>query len=253
MLAICLISGLCPARLLAQTDYSYHVSYEMLLNLDGPRRYAADLYIAASGGLFVFGLDSNQQQSGLIARDSTEASFGFEMLDTVRYSIFSDRQTQRILHLEQIPGSGNLCVVSEPLGTIEWQYTGQFRRIQELPCWEAKGRFMGRNYTVWFTDSIPAFFGPWKLHGLPGLVLEASDDSQEVMFLARSVRSVAAGTKPYDPMATGSFEVLDRHEYIRHFKDYLEKLQKRMMTKFGRGYQVKVQSSPIKTIEIYDQ
>ncbi|WP_282787759.1 GLPGLI family protein [Flavobacterium croceum] len=50
------------------------------------------------------------------------------------------------------------------------------KKIGKYNCTEAKLFLNGRYYTAWFTFDVPIKFGPLKLHGLPGLVVEASDE-----------------------------------------------------------------------------
>ena len=40
-------------------------------------------------------------------------------------------------------------------------------------CYYAQTDFRGRKWQVWFTSDIPLSIGPWKLGGLPGLILKA--------------------------------------------------------------------------------
>ncbi|WP_299255057.1 GLPGLI family protein [uncultured Aquimarina sp.] len=59
--------------------------------------------------------------------------------------------------------------------TLDWKLTGASKRINQYNCQEALVEVNGRNYTVWFTLDIPVIYGPLKLDGLPGLVVEAKE------------------------------------------------------------------------------
>lgn len=65
---------------------------------------------------------------------------------------------------------------------INWEIKNNYKTIQGYTCQKAKGKFRGRTYKVWFTKEIPLPYGPWKLFGLPGLILEAKDTRGQVKF-----------------------------------------------------------------------
>ncbi|HIR32843.1 MAG TPA: GLPGLI family protein, partial [Candidatus Coprenecus merdigallinarum] len=54
-------------------------------------------------------------------------------------------------------------------------------------CQRATGTFRGREWQVWFTYDIPYNYGPWKLGGLPGLILKAEDSSGTFVWEAVSL------------------------------------------------------------------
>lgn len=76
----------------------------------------------------------------------------------------------------------------EPVPQIEWTLHDSMRTIGPYLCQMATAHFRGRDWTAWFTRTIPVPLGPWKLIGLPGLVVEAHDATGEVAFTAKSVR-----------------------------------------------------------------
>jgi len=46
----------------------------------------------------------------------------------------------------------------------------------------------GRSYNAWFTSEIPLPYGPWKFNGLPGLILELTDDTNSLMAIATNIK-----------------------------------------------------------------
>ena len=40
---------------------------------------------------------------------------------------------------------------------------------------QGRGHVCGRQWTVWYAPGIPIGIGPWKLNGLPGLIVRADD------------------------------------------------------------------------------
>lgn len=64
-------------------------------------------------------------------------------------------------------------IVRDDWVVIDWEIENKFRDIAGFHCQKATGKFRGRTYKVWFTTEIPVPYGPWKLFGLPGLIVKA--------------------------------------------------------------------------------
>jgi GLPGLI family protein len=70
----------------------------------------------------------------------------------------------------------NLYQTDEALPQTKWTLADDTLTIGGYLCHKATGHLGGRTWTVWFADDIPSAAGPWKLRGLPGLILQASDE-----------------------------------------------------------------------------
>ena len=78
--------------------------------------------------------------------------------------------------------------MEDELHPMQWKIEEDKRTIGGLECQKAVCDFRGRSYEAWFTLDIPIGNGPWKLGGLPGLILEAFDKEKRVVFLFQSIR-----------------------------------------------------------------
>lgn len=68
-----------------------------------------------------------------------------------------------------------------------WEMSDSTKHILNYSCKLAICHFRGRVWHAWFTESIPYSDGPWKLSGLPGLILEAYDKNKHYHYLATAI------------------------------------------------------------------
>jgi len=104
-------------------------------------------------------------------------------------------------------------IYEEDVPELEWEITGEHGTVASFDCQKAECDFRGRRWEAWFTTEMPFSEGPWKLRGLPGLILYARDTTGQYSFEAVSVTD-----KPV-PFYDYAYEQEKRTTY-RKFKRY---------------------------------
>ncbi len=91
--------------------------------------------------------------------------------------------------------------ITEPLEQPQWDIIADStKQILNYDCQMARCTFKGRTWTAWFTADIPLDNGPWKLCGLPGLILRAYDSKQQYIFDCVGMKQAGEGENiTYDP------------------------------------------------------
>lgn len=106
----------------------------------------------------------------------------------ITYTIHYNYPNGSITNLDKV--SSNQFVYAEPLETPQWNIEADTLTVLSYLCQKATCRFRGRDYTAWFTTDVPVSYGPWKLNGLPGLVLKANDSEQHYSFECVGIKKV---------------------------------------------------------------
>ena len=81
----------------------------------------------------------------------------------------------------------------EPLSEMDWDITDITTNFQGLSCVKAECHFRGRDWTAWFAPDIPVNDGPWKFHGLPGLIIYIADSDKAHVFSLLDLRNPDTG------------------------------------------------------------
>lgn len=120
--------------------------------------------------------------------------------------------------------AGEYCSYTEPTETPVWELRPDTKTIMGYPCQLAACNFRGRIWEAWFTTEIPVNEGPWKLFGLPGLILEASDTKRHYSYKVAGMVTgnlLPVGIRIYIRIKPRKMK--SRDEYLQ--KIYRERLQ----------------------------
>ena len=85
---------------------------------------------------------------------------------------------------------GESGIYRDTLNAQQWQIGDSTRNILGYACQMAECDFRGRHWTVWFAPDVPISDGPWKLGGLPGLIMEAYDRGKQYYFVIVELEQV---------------------------------------------------------------
>jgi len=79
-------------------------------------------------------------------------------------------------------------IYEENKADLKWTLQDGTLTVCGYECSKAVASFGGREWTVWYAPEITISDGPWKLYGLPGLILKASDATGTHSFEAIAIR-----------------------------------------------------------------
>jgi len=140
---------------------------------------------------------------------------------------------------------------------MEWEITNERKEILGYTALKAITFFAGRQWIAWFTEEIPIPDGPYKFHGLPGLILNISDSTNTHSFKIISVQKQNSNYlvlnddtyKETKPISLKEYEKMPHNPYILlknkalmgevHFRNNEEK------QKFMKNIEVQIKESKI--------
>ena len=73
-------------------------------------------------------------------------------------------------------------LLEEPIPELKWKITNDTTTLSGVACKKAIVNYEGKSWIAWFAPSLTFQNGPWKLQGLPGLIIDAFDENKNVQY-----------------------------------------------------------------------
>lgn len=118
----------------------------------------------------------------------------------------------------------NKYIYTEKLEKPQWNILNEKKIVADYSCQKAETFYLGRKWIVWFTTAIPIPEGPWKLWGLPGLILEAADSDNDYCFSCIEIKNISSHAAICVPKSR--YIKCTKQQHIKIVKEYKEDTNK---------------------------
>ncbi|MEG2162468.1 MAG: GLPGLI family protein, partial [Chryseobacterium sp.] len=106
---------------------------------------------------------------------------------------------------------------------MNWKILPEKEKIGEFNTQKASLNFAGRIWTAWFFSDIPIQDGPYKFHGLPGLIIKIEDKTKSHSFVLKEVEksnSDQEWVSDSEKKSFGSTVVINHEKYKKQVIDF---------------------------------
>lgn len=228
-------------KIIAQNTYAIEAIYKVNIDFDYSGTDFSKLNFNNSQSYYIENIedenieDENKKKNQNTNDDKKIVEYGNNYSKIINTNLKSNTILSKVRLDEEF------FLAKEHLTTIKWKIEQKsVNTILGYKCFKAIGEFRGRIYTVWFTKDIPTKFGPWKLHGLPGLILEAKDHLNEVEFIVQKITHFKENKIfDYDFLAEKSkYKTINLQEYVSKLDENLKSRSQAIISKMSRSYNV---------------
>lgn len=173
-----------PDKVLARVRYTYIDKADTTTQKGKPRSENMLLFLGKDASLYTsydkinFEIADDQKNKAMVmSRVNSNGAPTLIMVDRsagdwlskTNYIFFTKKQKMYVK--ESVLFQNYL--MEESIPEMKWKITKDASTIAGVACIKATTTYEGKNWEAWFSTDLPFSSGPWKLHGLPGLIVEA--------------------------------------------------------------------------------
>ena len=134
------------------------------------------------------------------------------------YYVVRSATDNKLYYYDKV-GTERFCY-EEDIPQLNWAVGDSTRTILGYECFLASADYHGRKWIVWFSPEIPVAAGPWKLQGVPGLILEASTEDGLYRFVADGIQQTEKLISPI--YLANEYEKTDRVKFLKAKRGFMD-------------------------------
>ncbi len=220
----------------AAAQRSAVVEYRMYNNTDLPNALYATLFVEGSCTIYqpkhstkVF---TDKEKGGVLPKPNQNTDSQYIKIDHAK---------EETLFFEMM--GNNMFLVRDNYIVPRWNISDEGKDIAGFSCSKATTTFRGREWIAWFAPEIPLPYGPWKLHGLPGLIMEMQDNSSTYVISVQKIEFVPSDifNKDFKTLAGTKNELpLTYEQFLENAKEFDLNRDAEMKQKYPDFHSVEV-------------
>ena len=136
---------------------------------------------------------------------------------------------------------------------MDWKILSEKEKIGDLNTQKASCNFAGRIWTAWFVSDIPIQDGPYKFHGLPGLIIKIEDKTKSHSFVLKEIKKISSDQEwksDAEKKMFGSIVSIDQEKYKKQFVDHRENPTKGLRQMMSGNTKIKMIDENGKALDI---
>ena len=162
------------------------VAYKQTFNYDLQGVSPLYLFVDAKLNKSVLLRDFTKEVTYAGDKPSVQTDFYVTLDRTIPYDyIYLDKANKKMDMYEDF--ASKVYKILDVFPEISWQLVNESKEINKIKVLKAVGKYRGKTWEVWYAPSIPYSFGPWKLNGLPGLILDAKETDGNIFYQAENI------------------------------------------------------------------
>ncbi|UZT96938.1 GLPGLI family protein [Chryseobacterium fluminis] len=105
---------------------------------------------------------------------------------------------------------------------FDWKIEKEKQKFGEYTAQKATLNFGGRKWIAWFSTDLPFSDGPYKFHGLPGLIIKIEDTEKNYSWILKGNKKAAdnSNNSLMSKLTNGNIKIVDKQKFTKTFENY---------------------------------
>lgn len=159
-------------------------NYEIYYDTHSPHKKFGHLYYDTKSNESVF-IEDLEKHPWNLATQTELMTMTLEKKMNARYIVYKHLSSSLVMFEDF---AKTIYQVQEYYPNYQWNITKEEKIIGDILCQKAEGYYRGTLFEAWYSKEIPISSGPWKFHGLPGLVVEVQSENKKYKYVLTSIK-----------------------------------------------------------------